>query len=163
MFFIHAYTHTRKHAHTHLERKGESDHRSLVHTSLRSMQQGRSSEQSTDDVSEWGMSHLWWSMPHAWRRHVTHMNEACHRCEGVMSQMSVILMSQMSIARTSFQPMQQGCSSAHTHQWVVLRIDMSVRSHAWMRVVSRINETCLAREWVMLHTWMNYVAHVSHV
>jgi len=83
----------------------------------------RSSGRSHDTV----MSRMNESHTHIWMSHVKHMNEPCHRYEGVMSH---IRMSH--ITHTN--------ESHYTYEWVL--------SHIWMSNVTHMNESRHTYEWV---------------
>jgi len=92
---------------------------------------------------------------HMWIIHVTHANESCHTCEGVMSHMNKVLVlafwSEL-VTETRSAGKNESC---HTREWVM--------SHLWMSHVTHVNESCHTCEWVMSHVWMSHITHVNKV
>jgi len=97
------------------------------------------------------MSESW----HTWMRHVTHMNESCHRFDWVMSQIWVSTYMNKSCYRYE-------CVMSQ----ILIRHVTHLMSHIWtsrstMRHVAHMQDSCLMYEWLWSHIWMSMVSHMK--
>ena len=79
-------------------------------------------------------------MSHIWMRHVTHMNEPCHKYEWAMSHIWMSHVTHMN-------------ESCQTYKWVL--------SHVWMSHGTYMNESWHVYEWVMSHIRMRHETNVK--
>jgi len=106
-------------------------------------------------------------MSHMRMSHVTHVNEACHKCEWHTSRHTMRRdLNLQFYLNLKFDLNLIFEESFHSCKWVVTPMWMTyvtqcewVMSHIWMSHVAHMNEACRTYEWVMSHMRMSHVTH----